>query len=367
MSRSEPEDGSARLQIVNGVALLYPEDAVFEGMIAGWSRQQLARGLKKSTIDDRQSSVRQFMDFAGAYPWRWTAVMMDDWSAELVGAKGLAVSTVRQRQGDVRLFCDYITSRFYDWPEVCEERFGTHPIQVCHEWNTTRHLEDHEGKPGRRALTREECQALFDYADDRVEHALRRGRKGAVTAYRDATILKTLYGWGLRVNEASRLELVDLHRNPAARELGRFAALNVRWGKSSRGSTPKRRLVLTIMPWAAEALEDYVVNIRPRCRGADGSALWLSERGRQLRPWSIEHTFAEYRDALGLDSDLTPHSLRHSYVTHSIEDGVDPTFIQHQAGHEYASTTAIYTGVSGDFMNTMMRGALNRALTTANQ
>ena len=35
--------------------------------------------------------------------------------------------------------------------------------------------------------------------------------------------------------------------------------------------------------------------------------------------------------------------------------------MQHQVGHRYQSTTAIYSGVSGDFMNTMMRKALDRA------
>ena len=63
-----------------------------------------------------------------------------------------------------------------------------------------------------------------------------------------------------------------------------------------------------------------------------------------------------------------PHTAgadrRHSHVTHQIEDGVDPVFVQRQVGHRYQSTTAIYTGVSGDFMNTMMRKALNTAFTT---
>lgn len=37
--------------------------------------------------------------------------------------------------------------------------------------------------------------------------------------------------------------------------------------------------------------------------------------------------------------------------------------MQEQVGHRFASTTALYTGVSTDVMNTMMRKALDRALT----
>jgi site-specific recombinase XerD len=219
---------------------------------------------------------------------------------------------------------------------------------------------DYEGDPDRRPLTRDEVQLLFDYADDRVERAIRAGRKGALAAYRDATVFKVMYAWGLRCTETSKLDVTDWYRNPKAPELGRFGSLEVRWGKASKGSPPKRRTVHTVMPWAVEAVEDYMVNIRPRFGFPDLPALWLTERGGRLRPRRIEDRFAAYRDALGLAGELVPHCLRHSHVTHQIEDGADPVFVQLQVGHRYQSTTAIYSGVSGDFMNTMMRKALEQ-------
>lgn len=89
----------------------------------------------------------------------------------------------------------------------------------------------------------------------------------------------------------------------------------------------------------------------------------MADRARwRLKPREIEARFAEYRDALGLEEALVPHCLRHSHVTHQIEDGADPVFVQRQVGHVYPSTTALYTGVSGDFMNTMMRKVLDRVL-----
>ncbi|MGK3111405.1 hypothetical protein ACPCYV_47870, partial [Streptomyces mordarskii] len=41
---------------------------------------------------------------------------------------------LRGYQEAVRLFCDYATDPAYEWASECERRFGTHPIQVCHEW-----------------------------------------------------------------------------------------------------------------------------------------------------------------------------------------------------------------------------------------
>ena len=60
-----------------------------------------------------------------------------------------------------------------------------------------------------------------------------------------------------------------------------------------------------------------------------------------------------------------PHTAtaetRHTYVTHLTEDGVDRRFIQSQVGHECDSSTAIYTHVSDDYMNTALRQALSPA------
>ena len=109
------------------------------------------------------------------------------------------------------------------------------------------------------------------------------------------------------------------------------------------------------MAWAVEAVEDYVDNIRPRFGCDDHPALWVTERGGRIKPPEINARFEAYRDALKLPKALTPHSFRHSYVTHLTENGVDRRFIQVQVGHECDSSTAIYTHVSDDFMNTMLK------------
>ena len=237
-----------------------------------------------------------------------------------------------------------------------------HPVAICHEWNTVAHLNDYEGSPEARPFTREEMQRFLDYADDQVERAVRSRRKGALAAYRDATMFKVIYGWGLRRTETSEAGRGGLGPQPAgASEFGRYGMLNVRYGKAKKGQPPRRRNVLSVMGWAVEAVADYVENIRPGFGFADHPALWVTERGGRVKPPEINARFVAYRDALGLPRALTVHSERHAYVTHLTEDGVDRRFIQQQVGHECDSSTAIYTHVSDDFMNT----ALSRALAPA--
>jgi site-specific recombinase XerD len=247
---------------------------------------------------------------------------------------------------------------------VGEEEFGPgkHPVAICHEWNTIAHLNDYEGDPEARPFTREEMQKFLDYADEQVERAVNGRRKGALAAYRDATLFKVMYGWGLRRTETSKLDITDWGRNPAAPEFGRYGMLNVRYGKAKKGQPPRRRNVASVMGWAVEAVADYVENVRPRFGCGDHPALWVTERGGRVKPSEINARFVAYRDALGLPKALTPHSTRHAYVSHLSEDGVDRRFIQVNVGHEADSSTAVYTHVSGDFMNTALRRALAPAL-----
>ncbi|MEV0233975.1 hypothetical protein [Nonomuraea sp. NPDC050786] len=66
---------------------------------------------------------------------------------------------------------DYVADPRYLWTAVCERLFGTHPAQICFEWNTAAHVVEYEGRPGRRALTKRELQRFFDYSDERVTEA----------------------------------------------------------------------------------------------------------------------------------------------------------------------------------------------------
>jgi integrase/recombinase XerC len=104
---------------------------------------------------------------------------------------------IRSYQGAVTCFLDYIVDSRYGWAAECVARFGTHPVQICHEWKTAVHVADYEGRPARRPFTGAELQAFFGFADARVGAVRVAGRKGWLAAFRDATMFKVLYAWGL--------------------------------------------------------------------------------------------------------------------------------------------------------------------------
>lgn len=224
------------LFIVGGAPLLHPETQVFEGMLAGWLDQQLARNLSKGTIEDRLSAVQRFQRFTNEWPWTWRPADVEEYTAHLRSdGRERFHSTIRGYHGHVRLFLEYVADPRYEWTAVSERLFGTHPSQVFFGWNTAVHVAEYEGRPGRRSLTKQELQQFFDYADDQVAAARTSGRKGWLPAMRDATAMKATYAWGLRRREVIKLDLADLGHNPHAPEFGDLGVVYVRWGKASSG------------------------------------------------------------------------------------------------------------------------------------
>src|ERR1022692_808767 len=268
--------GSAGLQLAGGAPLLRPEEQVLAAMLA-------------------------FTPHADGFPWAGTAQMVEGWLGDLRAVKGLRRSTIRNYALAVSGFCRYLTDPAYGWAAECQARVGTHPVQVCHEWNTAVHVQEAEGDPSKRAFTVDELQAFFDHADEQVRRVRGRGRKGWLPVFRDATAFKVAYGFGLRRTETAMLDLADFGANPHAAEFGDYGLCRVRFGKASKGSPTKRRSVLTVWPWLPGVLDQWIEEARPLMgTAADSPALWPSERGQRIGVSALNRRFTESRDALGL-------------------------------------------------------------------
>lgn len=309
--------GHVRLELAGGVTPLDPKSAMVEAMLAGWVRQQRSRFLSwEGTIKPRVALVRRLLDFTNAYPWEWRA---DDGEAFLAHLrsphrrKPIEMSTTRGYTVTLALFMDFVTDQRYGWPEECLRQFGEVPQQIFHDDTRISHVVPYEGRPGRRPCTYDEVQKLFDAADALVDEARSRGRKGTLTALRDAALLKVIYAYGLRRNETRMLDMADRRRNPKLPQFGRYGGLFVRYGKASRGSPPKRRVVLTVpeMDWVVEVLDHYVTEVRPALCATALPALFVTERAARMSRRGLNATLVRVRNYAGLPVELDLHSLRH--------------------------------------------------------
>jgi hypothetical protein len=212
-------------------------------MLGGWRAQQKARGLRDATIAPRERLVRAFIEFASEYPWSWGPGHVEEWTPSLSAERHPAPSTIRGYQTDLRLFSEYLCDGRYGWAPECEKAFGpgAHPVPVCQEWNTIAHLNEYEGSPEARPFTREELQRFLDYADEQVERAVKAKRKGALAAYRDATLFKVIYGWPSR--GSGLLSRSRVHVRPTVAVEGPMALrghMSGKPGQAEIGARPAR-------------------------------------------------------------------------------------------------------------------------------
>jgi hypothetical protein len=95
--------GCARLELAQGVVPLNPQEAVFEGMLAGWARQQRSRFLREdATIGPRAAVVRRLAEFAGQYPWEWEPAEAEAFVSHLRSGRGWSRS---RRRASTRPLC----------------------------------------------------------------------------------------------------------------------------------------------------------------------------------------------------------------------------------------------------------------------
>jgi integrase len=164
----------------------------------------------------------------------------------------------------------------------------------------------------------------------------------ALTEPRLGTCLRLMYHCGLRVGEAVRIQVRDIHGKETP------PRLHVRNGKGG-----KDRFV-PISPAMVEELRQWwCAHRNPKFlfpspgRGWADRTLSLSQAmGQSTAPMSVSSVQMAYRlarAASGVNSASTTHSLRHSYATHLLEEGVSLRQISAYLGHESLDTTVIYT------------------------
>ncbi len=168
----------AILRVLDASSASSPETVFFEEMVAGWQSQRLSRNLSFATVEAGARVVTRFADAVGAPPWRWTTESWERWVSMLRERDGLARSTVRSYGLTVASFLTYACDPAYGWSSRCLEQFGHPPVQICRPENLATHRTDTEASPSRRPLTKAECQALFDAADDRAASVRAKRRQG---------------------------------------------------------------------------------------------------------------------------------------------------------------------------------------------
>ncbi|PPR12312.1 MAG: Tyrosine recombinase XerD [Alphaproteobacteria bacterium MarineAlpha11_Bin1] len=144
---------------------------------------------------------------------------------------------------------------------------------------------------------------------------------------RNVAILTLLYGCGLRIDEALRLNQRDAPTSDSMVITG-------------KGDKERLVPVLSVVIDAVRSYQDLCPYSNEH-----GQPLFYGARGGRLNPGVVQRTMRALRADLGLPRTATPHALRHSFATHLLAGGGDLRTIQELLGHNSLSTTQRYTDV----------------------
>ena len=244
------------------------------------------RGMSGRTQEAYLHHVYHLAKFFGLSPDKLSDEQVRQYLVHLASERKLSASTVNQAVNAFRFFYEHVIHR-----EVEALR---------------------RALPHGRKFSIEEVEKLLTIGAVHPKHRV---------------FLMTVYGAGLRLNEACHLKFEHLDR--ARRQI-----------RVEQGKGKKDRYTL-LSPRLLSELETYWRVCRPRH--------WLFPSIRDPQRPLLDGTaqkiyYAAVRRA-GLRRKGGIHCLRHSFATHLLEAGVEITALQRLLGHASLSTTTVYLHV----------------------
>jgi integrase/recombinase XerD len=149
---------------------------------------------------------------------------------------------------------------------------------------------------------------------------------GGIDIPRDRALFATIYHYGLRVSEATLLQVGDVD----------FGHMRILIHRVKHGIGGERPLLAN----TADLIQSYL-----QVRLQKGTALFTGRQGG-LKRQRIQQLFRVYAEAAGLEKSFTVHCLRHSIATHLLEAGQGIEYVQDHLGHVNIQSTIIYAQIT---------------------
>ena len=278
------------------------------------------------------SDLKQFQSFVGADLGllSFNGAVIEQWAAHLK-QEGYSPASMRRKMAILKVFCAY-------WV-----RKGV--LQESPFWRVKLSFGRVEQLP--RCLTKREMRKLLAQARRNSAPIVVREGGGAPVAdasnhvasrnyraLRNLALVDLLFATGMRVGEASALDLRDY--------LVREKVFRVQ-GKGGRD-----RLAFVV---DEESLGIQREHLTARGRITTKSpALFVNASGERLSTQGIRNVLARLRRDGGLACHVTPHMLRHTVATLLLRNEVDIRVVQEFLGHASIVTTQRYTHVAKEHL-----------------
>ena len=292
----------------------------------------------KKTEAAYRSDLVQFLAFAGeevGLP-SLNASVIEDWAAHLRDEE-YSPASIRRKMVVLKVFCSYWVRKGV----LAESPF----------WRVKLSFGRIEQLP--RALTEREIRSLLSRAwrnyvtfsvglNGSEEVASARDRICSSSQYRalrDLALVDLLFATGMRVGEASALDVRDYFAKEAVFRL--------------QGKGGRDRLAFVVDEQTVQIQRAHM-EVRTHIK-TDSPALFSNARGGRLSTQGITNVIAKLRREARIKRHVTPHMLRHTVATLLLRNGVDIRVVQEFLGHASIATTQRYTHITKEHMVRVLR------------
>ena len=291
----------------------------------------------KKTIVAYRSDLEQFGSYAGkGLPiTEIDGVLIEEWVARL-REQNYSPASMRRKIVVLKVFCSYWVRR----GELSDSPF----------WRVKLSFGRIEQLP--RTLTEMEVRTLLTQAG-RERLAAKIPRKGTVLAksrslnaassayraLRNLALVDLLFATGIRVGEASALDLKDFVVSESVFRI--------------QGKGGRDRLAFVVDDQTVLIQQEHL-EVRSRIV-TDSSALFLNAAGVRLSTQGMANVIAQFRRDAGIERHVTPHMLRHTVATLLLRNGVDIRVVQEFLGHASIVTTQRYTHIAKEHLIGVLR------------
>ena len=276
------------------------------------------------------TDLSQFREFAGEAleMGSLSATLIERWAAHL-RSEAYSPASLRRKVAAVKVFCSYWVRK----GDLKESPFWRVKISIGRIQQLPRSLTEGET---RALLTqaRQQCTVRAFYSKGATEAQRGRVTTASYRASRDLALVELLFATGMRVGEASALDVGDF--------FAQDGAFTVR-GKGGQG-----RLAFVVDASALQIQKDHL-----EARAAvetDSRALFLNVFGKRLSTQGMARTIARLQGQAGVQRHVTPHMLRHTVATMLLRNGADVRIVQEFLGHASIATTQRYTHVTKEHL-----------------
>lgn len=185
-----------------------------------------------------------------------------------------------------------------------------------------------------KALEPNEIADLTDALESGIGLTVGQLKYHAYTEKRDYAIVLTLIGTGIRLSELCNLGIRKTNINK-----GYFEILR-------KGN---KETVIYFNDEVGKALNDYLLNERPRYVHKDIDALFLSIQGNRISKRAVQNLIAKYMTilkTLGHNTEgFSVHKMRSTFATMLLRETDNLAIVQDALGHSDPRTTRIYAKV----------------------